>query len=499
MMIVVLSAVFLVILPVIQSDSIAQGPDRWGNDVRIGNRDYIREAQLAVHKESGNLFAAILYVHAGLEDHLSLYHSTDGGRSWNETWNETIVDIKSMSATVVGNHCYVAYQYIFMDTSNPVHIQKFNAITGEHEKFSGGENWISIFYTMLPIEIEEIKLFSNQDSNSDRLYLFAISSEGDLRYFWDDWYAETWVEVTTGVDDANRGLDACLNEGADDYRSFVSYIDETDSLHIRGHGASSWGELLSRQVDPNAEVTAVSAYRDSVVCVFEDYNDSHRVCKKAWSNNGGLDWDWDYLDSPDSTYERPDVTLRDGGGGLIYRLFLADSERDGRFQHRLPGGDWSSSQVYADHQIYWSKPSIEHLGDGIYGIIYLSLDSPQHRAAYFDRSDWAVGIEDSQPAGSILPKAFSLSQNYPNPFNPSTTIAFDMPGVSGEKKHVEVTVYDIRGRRVKMLVDSDLEPGSHRLHWDGQNDRGEQVTSGIYLYTLKAGEEISTRKMTILK
>jgi hypothetical protein len=100
---------------------------------------------------------------------------------------------------------------------------------------------------------------------------------------------------------------------------------------------------------------------------------------------------------------------------------------------------------------------------------------------------------------SGLPKVYSLSQNYPNPFNPSTTIAFDIPAISGEKQFVNLTVYDIRGRCVRTLINSDLEPGSHKIRWNGRDDRGQSVASGIYLYTLKAGEEIFTRKMIVLK
>jgi hypothetical protein len=113
------------------------------------------------------------------------------------------------------------------------------------------------------------------------------------------------------------------------------------------------------------------------------------------------------------------------------------------------------------------------------------------------------GEKDKNETGLMaqprLPKALALSQNYPNPFNPSTTIAFDIPGTPGEKQHVEVTVYDIRGRRVSALIKSELEPGSYKLHWDGRDDRGSKVSSGIYLYTLRAGERIFTRKMTVIK
>jgi hypothetical protein len=109
-----------------------------------------------------------------------------------------------------------------------------------------------------------------------------------------------------------------------------------------------------------------------------------------------------------------------------------------------------------------------------------------------------VGIASSPPVVQ-LPTGYRLSQNYPNPFNPSTTIRFDLPGNEGEQQDVTVVVYDMRGRRVRTLVDSRLETGTHMIHWNGRDDRGEPVASGIYLYTLKAGTERITRKMTVLK
>jgi len=115
-----------------------------------------------------------------------------------------------------------------------------------------------------------------------------------------------------------------------------------------------------------------------------------------------------------------------------------------------------------------------------------------------------TGIGD-QPAG--IPHAYALEQNYPNPFNPSTTIAFEISDNAGTslqataaaKQHVNLTVFDVRGRSIRTLINSDIEPGSHKIHWDGRNDRGELVSSGIYLYTLKCGERTFTKKMVALK
>jgi hypothetical protein len=120
--------------------------------------------------------------------------------------------------------------------------------------------------------------------------------------------------------------------------------------------------------------------------------------------------------------------------------------------------------------------------------------------AYGGRAGTPVSIrEPYKPELTPLPKTFSLSQNYPNPFNPTTTITFDVPGTQCEAQYVQLTVYNLRGKQVIGLIDSDYEPGSHRVVWNGKNERGEQVTSGIYLYTLRSGDKSYTKKMVMLK
>ncbi len=108
-----------------------------------------------------------------------------------------------------------------------------------------------------------------------------------------------------------------------------------------------------------------------------------------------------------------------------------------------------------------------------------------------------TGIEEDQPT-LVLPKT-SLSQNYPNPFNPTTTISFDLGGPPESIQHVTLNVYDIRGRYVRTVIDTDLVPGTHRVVWDGRNGKGEQVLSGTYFYTLRSEGKSITRKLSILK
>ena len=88
-----------------------------------------------------------------------------------------------------------------------------------------------------------------------------------------------------------------------------------------------------------------------------------------------------------------------------------------------------------------------------------------------------------------------LAQNYPNPFNPSTTIAFSI----ARDTDVELTIYDVRGALVRTLLDRHSQRGIHRVQWDGRNESGEAVASGVYFYRLNAGSFTSTKKMVMLK
>ena len=102
-----------------------------------------------------------------------------------------------------------------------------------------------------------------------------------------------------------------------------------------------------------------------------------------------------------------------------------------------------------------------------------------------------------QAGTARLPKVFSLAQNSPNPFNPATTISYSVP--EGTLVQVKLTVYNIRGQLVRTLVDEVREPGSYTVYWDGRNDAGRQVASGVYFYRMRAGDFVQTRKMVLLK
>ena len=105
-----------------------------------------------------------------------------------------------------------------------------------------------------------------------------------------------------------------------------------------------------------------------------------------------------------------------------------------------------------------------------------------------------VQVVSAEPE-PFAPEQFSLHQNYPNPFNPVTTLRYDLP----ENNLVNITIYDMMGRKVKTLINKTQNAGYRSIIWDATNDYGKPVSAGIYLYQIQAGEYISTKKMVLLK
>ena len=94
-----------------------------------------------------------------------------------------------------------------------------------------------------------------------------------------------------------------------------------------------------------------------------------------------------------------------------------------------------------------------------------------------------------------LPDKFALFQNYPNPFNPTTTIEFSIP----ESGFSTLVIYNMMGQKVRELVSGDMLAGVHSVLWDGKNDSGETVSSGVYISRLKSGKNVTASRMLLMK
>ena len=135
------------------------------------------------------------------------------------------------------------------------------------------------------------------------------------------------------------------------------------------------------------------------------------------------------------------------------------------------------------------------------------IQEPARRAAVLGRAlDWlastatvvvASNQTSEQPTSPAIPDELSLGQNYPNPFNPSTRIEIGIP----EKYHepVSLKIYNVRGQLVRTVFEGIKPAGFHSFAWDGTDERGTSVASGIYFARFVSHQAQLTRKMVLLK
>jgi hypothetical protein len=109
----------------------------------------------------------------------------------------------------------------------------------------------------------------------------------------------------------------------------------------------------------------------------------------------------------------------------------------------------------------------------------------------------STGALEQDPRDDALPGRFALHQNHPNPFNPSTTISFSLPGPGPER--ITLRIFNILGQEVRTLLAAPLDPGAHAVSWDGRDDAGQPVSSGIYFCTLRSSRLRQSRKMVLLR
>ena len=156
----------------------------------------------------------------------------------------------------------------------------------------------------------------------------------------------------------------------------------------------------------------------------------------------------------------------------------------------------------------WSELSLS------YNTPYWEAQIPPLAAGYYSLRTYAADLQNNfidcemKPAflieepmdiqdepETILSKGFQLFQNYPNPFNPSTVISFYL--TTGQ--NVQLTVYSVNGQKIATLLNGYLNEGYHQVNWNGRNDNNIEVSSGIYLYEIRAGDQRFIRKMILTR
>lgn len=192
--------------------------------------------------------------------------------------------------------------------------------------------------------------------------------------------------------------------------------------------------------------------------------------------------DYDYADSLRIWISDTDQNLSSFDDMIAY--FKVDGPIGSWHEYSFDISGYAGKQIYVAANYY-----ILHGGIGGYDSDNLWVD-------HFCIAEPVLVSVDEE---TQLPKEFLLEQNYPNPFNPNTKIKYSIPDNAATLLAATLRVYDILGREVVTLVDEYKPAGIYEVEFSGHSGEGQNLSSGVYFYQLKAGEFIQTRKMILLK
>lgn len=174
-------------------------------------------------------------------------------------------------------------------------------------------------------------------------------------------------------------------------------------------------------------------------------------------------------------------------------LFNPDDPQE--YSDYLNFTDIGFNAVWADW--VYDNPGVDTDGDGYCGEYFMSgSDTIYYRGDNvpdFHQPD-PLGI-DNPPDNGMLPKDFVLHQNYPNPFNPSTKLTFSL----NRATDINLAVFNILGQKIKTLIDENRPAGKYDVEWDGCDEAGQTMPSGVYFYRIETENDVAARKMLLLK
>ena len=266
----------------------------------------------------------------------------------------------------------------------------------------------------------------------------------------------------------------------DDLLSYAEEMREEEtpvSLSLEGTLFSEYDALVKLTITSDVDLSSkdlrlfVAVTMDSVVHVNEsnNYQDYHHDVFLSWIGNPGQG-----ADCGDGCEDGQSISL--GMDETVVKTY-----------------SWTLNEnppVNADpnqNPITWDKKNMK-----IVAFIQDFGTSEVLQAATIARTG---GVHTGIDNELILPDGFNLDQNYPNPFNPSTRISYDLP----EQAQIILGIYDLLGKSIKILVNQSQDAGKKIAVWDGTDNLGRQVSAGVYLYRIQAGEFTQTRKMLLLK
>lgn len=362
---------------------------------------------------------------------------------------------------------YVGWDTIYVSINDPYMLSDQDTFRIHFDDSVPPEFTIGIFQN--PIASEHINIYFFPDEPVDTIRSVLISGESvDVELVTDiipnPYYTNYQLPGSANQQIIVTGTDTSGNTGQSDYGFSASYVtrknggtiyspDSTVQIIIGNHSISSDMFVLCL---PHASDSTMEKQKSSIL-----------LAKKTAVQETIVD----------NTFKAPQNLLNKNCKIVINNSDqneLSPDTYQGIF--RYENSKWVYLKTYtdADESQYWS---------------------------YSDKLGRYALLGNAPQAPEQLPSRFSLGQNYPNPFNMETTFRFELPELSNEtfESSANLIIYNILGQKVATVVNQKMVPGRYIIRWNGVNDSGLRIASGVYFFSLNYGHYLKTKKMVLLK
>jgi hypothetical protein len=505
----------------------AYQPWKWGTDITVASGSM--QGGISITTDlNGNMYAARCTTYNAITGNaIDIYRSTDLGQSWqsfvffHNSENATY-SYPQLLTCIKGDSSFLYVFSLQSDQNGAITLHKFDlsgAFLSQVTVVTGGVTDTSISYYSVcsNLEGDSIALIYETNGQTDPTPDVNLIRSLD--------YGNTWSVGPLVFDD---GHEPDIAYSTDQQLLVVACATDpqfdVDVRRSTDFGAS-WLTPIALTGDISEDVLPkIAAEHDSLVSgttvwvLYHHYTDTGNIdLRYAYSTDGGSNWVTDQvLAESEGSYEiageviTPDHCMNWPYAYACYLFYNYDTA------NLMETSEIYATYVSADSASNWEELTLMNNSLAAYsfdsrkvcqlttypfesgfvpGILYdgkTSLDS-DFVDLYFDGYTYTdVRDEETQ---TNMPVNFSLAYNYPNPFNPETRIDYSLL----KALHVKLEIFNILGQKIKTIVDEDQTIGDKEVIWDGTNENGEQVASGVYFYRLQAKDFVQARKMVLMK
>lgn len=365
----------------------------------------------------------------------------EGNQEWDRTFGGTPIGDNAFSVqeTFDGGYILAGYTSNFGAGARDVWLIKTDA--------DGNQEWDRTFGGPDDEEANCVR------QTPDRGYVLA----GRTKSFGagDD---DAWLIKT----DADGYKEWDITFGGSERDSFSSVRQTSDGGYILAGGTNSFGAGSSDAWMVKTDAQGNKEWENMIGGPDYDYADVALQTSDGGYLLAGI------IRPEEASFSSPGIVKTDREGNREWEATFDDSLRRARFAQQTSDGGY----------ILLGTTSL--IGEG-------------------KQDTWLIKLRDSVPTAvqdqQQLPAAYQLTQNYPNPFNNSTTIRFSLPS----PERISLSIYNLTGQEVASLVSGSREAGEYTIHWDGTDDQGNELASGIYVYRLKSSAYEETKKLLLLR